>query len=122
MLATRARVLIVDDNPQILRFIELCLRSHDYQVVTAGSGAEGLEILASGSLDIILLDIRMPDMDGFQFMARAAEVGQWPVIAYSASPEYAAQAIEAGAVAFLSKPLDLNHLTGMLDEFAAARA
>lgn len=116
MTATRARVLVIDDYPQILRFIELCLRANGYEVATAGSGEEALEHIAARPPDAILLDIRMPDMNGFQFMARAKEMGQWPVVAYSATPEYAGDALRAGATTFLRKPLDLQQLLGVLDE------
>jgi len=116
MAATRTRVLIIDDYPQILRFIELCLRSNGYEVVTAGSGEQGLDLLTAQPPDIILLDIRMPDMDGFQFMARARDLGQWPVVAYSATPEYAGEAMKSGAHTFLKKPLDLPQLLGVLED------
>jgi two-component system KDP operon response regulator KdpE len=120
MNAAPARVLIIDDYPQILRFIDVCLRSHGYEVVTASSGEQGLEILRTAPPDIILLDIRMPDMNGFEFMEQARQIGSWPVVAYSATPEYAGQALASGAYTFLRKPLDLQHLTAVLAELIPA--
>jgi len=118
-MAANARVLVIDDYPQILRFIRLALQSRGYRVTTVGSGEEGLEKLESEPPDVILLDIRMPDMDGFEFMARAKELNDRPVIAYSATPEFAGRALKNGARAFLRKPLDLDQLVELLEELTA---
>ena len=65
--------------------------------MTAASGREGLAVLVSGKPDAVLLDIRMPDMDGFEFLKKAGDLGDCPVVAYSATPEYAGRALSAGA-------------------------
>ena len=57
----------------------------------------------------------MPDMNGFQFMDRARELGSWPVIAYSATPEFSERALEAGAEAFIPKPFELDTLLSTID-------
>lgn len=113
-------ILVIDDYPQILRFIVICLRSRGYSVVTASSGDEGLKKLVAGKPDVILLDIRMPDMDGFEFLEKARDLGDCPVVAYSATPEYAGKALHAGARAFLKKPLDLDRLTAVLDDLVGS--
>lgn len=115
MTGKPSRVLIIDDYPQILRFVEICLRSRGYEVVTASSGKEALDLLGARPPDVIVLDIRMPDMDGFQFMDCARELGSWPVIAYSATPEYGEEALKSGACVFLRKPLDLTQLIEELE-------
>jgi two-component system, OmpR family, KDP operon response regulator KdpE len=118
--ATR-RVLLVDDHPKLMRFIEVALKLHGFEVTTAASGLQGLEKARAIEPDLMLLDIRMPDMDGLEVLRRLREFTLIPVIAYSATPEYSSQALKAGANAFLPKPFDVDHLINMIKKLANHR-
>ncbi|NTV11343.1 MAG: response regulator, partial [Zoogloea sp.] len=63
-------VLCVDDEANILSSLRRLFRPHGYRVLTAGSGAEGLEVLAREAVDLVISDMRMPEMDGAQFLAQ----------------------------------------------------
>ena len=65
-----ARVLIVDDIPTNVRLLEARLTAEYFDVMTASSGAEALDICAGGEIDIVLLDVMMPEMDGFEVCRR----------------------------------------------------
>jgi len=71
-------ILVVDDEPGIQSALRRTLRRAGYQVITAGSGAEGLDQLSQQAVDLIISDMRMPEMDGAQFLSRAAE--KWPTV------------------------------------------
>ena len=66
--AMAERILVVDDEPDILDLVELTLSSKDFEVETATNGREGLEKAQTGHPDLVLLDLSMPDMDGFEVM------------------------------------------------------
>ncbi len=117
----KKRVLVVDDQPRVTRFIEIFLKLKGFEVVTARSGREALELVASSQPDIMLLDIVMPGMDGFEVMRRLRTFSRIPVITISASPGTGADADAAGADDFLLKPFQtedmlkrINRLLGSL--------
>jgi two-component system KDP operon response regulator KdpE len=112
-------VLVVDDQPRIIKFIEIFLRLKGFNVISATSGLEALEMIRSETPDIMLLDIVMPDMDGFEVMRRLRDFSRMPVIAISASPGRRGDAEAMGANDFISKPFQteeilvrINHLLG----------
>jgi DNA-binding response OmpR family regulator len=115
------RILLVDDHPKLMNFIQLGLKFAGFEVITAESGQSALEAVRSNSLDVILLDIRMPDMDGFGVLQRLRKFSQIPVIAYSASPEYSTSALESGANAFLAKPFEMDQLIGLVNKLVNHR-
>jgi CheY-like chemotaxis protein len=107
------RVLVVDDEPDARELIRNVLEAHGATVKQAGSGAEALERLQGDSADVVISDIGMPDMDGYQFMRRlrAAEAkgSRLPALALTAfaRPDDRKQAILAGYHAHLAKPFDM---------------
>ncbi len=106
-------VLIIDDEIAIRETLEQILSYEGYEVKKAGSGAEGLGVVASSAPDIILLDIKMPGMDGFEVLQRLAADGHHiPVIVISGhgNIETAVEAVRKGAYDFLEKPLDRSRL------------
>jgi two-component system KDP operon response regulator KdpE len=109
-MQNKKRVLLVDDNPKVMRFIEIALKLNGFESTTAASGLQALEKVNSEEFDIILLDVRMPDVDGFEVLHRLRKFSQMPVIAYSATPEFCARALECGADAFIAKPFDIDVL------------
>lgn len=111
------KVLIVDDAPDILAITKLILTSYLAQVITAENAAEGLKQVRAHKPDVIVSDIGMPQMDGYQFIREvrnlpAANGGRTPAIALTAftRQEDRAKAFAAGFQKHLSKPVDLHAL------------
>src|SRR4030042_1076865 len=107
---SKMRVLVVDDDEKILRFIGSSLRLAGYDVATATSGEEALQLLESKKPQIMILDILMPQTDGFEVLKRLRPVSKLPVIAISAHTSAAGQALNLGANAFLAKPFRPDEL------------
>jgi adenylate cyclase len=109
-----ARVLIVDDVPGNLRLLEAVLAPRGYVVESAGSGAEALEMLARQPPDLVLLDLVMPEIDGYEVCRRiraSPETEALPVVMITASGrDEKRRALDVGADDFLMKPLDQDEL------------
>ncbi|MEL6258670.1 MAG: response regulator, partial [Pseudomonadota bacterium] len=119
------RVLIADDNPVNALIARRALEKDGFRVTLAATGVEALESVATAPYDMILMDLRMPVMDGFEAMSRLREGGDMtPVIAVSAevNPVIERRAKAAGADAVAAKPLDANALRAIAAEWAAPRA
>lgn len=106
-----ARVLVVDDILPNIKLLEAKLSSEYYDVLTATSGPEALKVIASGAPDIVLLDVMMPGMDGFEVCRQIKgnpETAHIPVVMVTALTDSAdrVKGLEAGADDFLSKPLN----------------
>jgi two-component system cell cycle response regulator len=106
-----ARVLIVDDIPTNVRLLEARLSAEYFEVATASSGAQALEICADGKIDLILLDVMMPEMDGFEVCQRLKAdplTSHIPVLMVTAldQPSDRVRGLEAGADDFITKPVD----------------
>ena len=106
----KKRVLVVDDQFRVTRFIEIYLKLKGFDVSCATSGREALELARSCEPDIMLLDIIMPDMDGFEVMRRLRSFSKIPVIAISASPGNRGDADAMGAADFLQKPFQTEEI------------
>jgi excisionase family DNA binding protein len=107
-------VLIVDDDPGLRRYVRASLESEGYAVREAGSAEEGLAALEEESPDLILLDVMMPKIDGWEMLRLVQErhgVGAIPVIMFSGRVEEGAdEAVSRGAKAFVGKPFDAEQL------------
>lgn len=110
-------VLVVDDDPIIVKLLSMNLESHGYSVLTARNGKEGLEKALGETPDIILLDIMMPVMDGLEMLAELRKTSEIPVIIISAfgSPEKVETARKLGIECFLNKPFEVTVLVEMLE-------
>jgi excisionase family DNA binding protein len=113
--AGRPVILIVDDDPQLREFVRVNLEMDGYAVREAGSAEEGLAALEEEPPDLVLLDVMMPSVDGFEMLRRMQErhsVGSVPVIMFSGKVDEvtAAQAAREGAQAFIGKPFDPQQL------------
>ena len=102
-------VLVVDDHPKVVRFIEIDLKLHGYDVITASSGEQAIEIVKTRKPDIMLLDMIMPGADGLQVL-ESVQGSEIPVIAFSASSESRDGAIRLGARDFITKPFHPDDL------------
>lgn len=103
----KGKVLVVDDEKIICHTIRIGLQRHGYEVVTAQSAEEALEKIKNEAFDVVLADIRMPEMDGIQMLKAIREIDlRLPVIFITGYPsvETSAEALELGAEAYISKP------------------
>ena len=114
-----AHLLLVDDDPGLLKLLGLRLISEGYSVVTAESGAEGLRVLNREKVDLVISDLRMDEMDGMQLFAEIQKVQPgMPVIiltAHGSIPD-AVAATQQGVFSFLTKPVDKDALYQAIDD------
>jgi adenylate cyclase len=112
--AAAAVILVVDDEPSILSALKRLFRPHNYRVLTAESGAAGLEVLAAEPVDLIISDMRMPGMSGAQFLAQAKtvypDVVRILLTGYSDVGSTIAAINEGGVYHYLPKPWDEHDL------------
>jgi two-component system response regulator CpxR len=111
-------VLVADDDVSIRRLISVALRRDGYAFIEAGNGKEALEMMRREHPSVVLLDLMMPVLSGWDVLqerARDPELQQIPVILISAArgPEVA-QAVDKGICAFLPKPFDISALTALV--------
>ena len=111
----RKKVLIIDDDRQVSLALSVRLKAADYDVEVAGDGESGLEKLAAGVPDVVLLDMRMPGIDGLEVMRqmkRDPRLTDIPVIFVSANAQETAKraALGAGGKIFLEKPFESRAL------------
>jgi DNA-binding response OmpR family regulator len=108
----RNRILIVDDDPSIRKFVKANLEARDYQALMAGDGEEALKIIEEELPDLVLLDIMMPKMDGFAVCQRVREWSDIPIIMISAkdSENDKVKSFDCGADDYLTKPFALREL------------
>lgn len=108
-------ILIVDDVPENIQVLGSILREKDYEIAVATSGRQALEVVATRLPDLILLDVMMPEMDGFQVckeLKTSAETRNLPVIFLTArtETEYIVKGFELGAVDYVTKPFNKAEL------------
>jgi two-component system, OmpR family, KDP operon response regulator KdpE len=106
------RVLIVDDEPQIRRFLRTSLSAHGYRVIEASGGQEAMTLLATERPELVLLDLGLPDMDGLEVMHRLREWSTVPIIVVSVRGREADKiaALDGGADDYVTKPFGLGEL------------
>ena len=109
---TGARILVVEDEPPILRAVRTYLSRRDFQVETAETGAQALDVYARRRPDLILLDLGLPDTDGFEVIRRVRERGNTPIIVLSAwgAEHDKVTALDLGADDYLTKPFGVDEL------------
>jgi two-component system KDP operon response regulator KdpE len=112
MSAPTHRVLVVDDEPQIRRFLRATLVAHGYGVVEAGSGREALERATTERPDIVILDLGLPDIDGVEVLRRLREWSRVPVIVLSVRSDERDKvaALDNGADDYVTKPFGAGEL------------
>jgi two-component system KDP operon response regulator KdpE len=107
------RILIVDDEPAILRFLKPCLASQDYIVSEARDGRGALHALAQKNIDLVLLDLGLPDMDGLKIIREVREKGETlPIIILSSRETETdkVMALDLGADDYITKPFGVDEL------------
>jgi two-component system, chemotaxis family, chemotaxis protein CheY len=118
-MENHVRVMVVDDEPAIRHAVEAVLVEEGFEVDTAPNGAVALEALDSARPDAILLDLRMPVMDGYAFLDahQRRPAPRAPVIVCSTAPD-AARLVNKGAAGYLRKPFDIDELIETINRFA----
>src|ERR671931_1903276 len=116
-------VLVVDDDPGVRQVVRANLEAEGYAVREAGSAAEGLASLEEEAPDLLLLDVMMPEVDGWEMLRRVQErfgVGAIPVLVFSGKVEErsVSDAAARGARGFLGKPFDLQQLIDQAKQIA----
>ncbi len=121
------KILVVDDERNMVRLLQLNLEREGYEVVTALDGMEGLQKAHTENPDLVLLDITMPRMDGFEvlnILKANTETSEMPVVILTARSKDADvfQGYETGADAYLTKPLHPNELTAVIRKMLNKRS
>jgi two-component system KDP operon response regulator KdpE len=115
--ATKAAViLVVDDEIQIRRLLRICLEHGGYQVIEAATGGEGIDQAVLHQPDVVLLDLRLPDMDGLEVLKRLREWSQVPVLVLSVrnDEDDKISALDGGANDYVTKPFGTGELLARL--------
>lgn len=116
-MSSRLSVLVVDDEPAILRFLKPALAANAYDVATAGSVAEALKAIAARPPDIVVLGLGLPDGDGKEVIRKAREWSDVPIIVLSAREREAEkiEAFDVGADDYVNKPFGVGELLAHAD-------
>ena len=111
-----SRVLVVDDEPAIHRFLTPVLLAHDYEVLRADTGADALRLLAANPPDVVVLDLGLPDLDGKDVIARVRAWSDVPIVVLSAREREGEKiaALDLGADDFVNKPFGVAELMARL--------
>jgi two-component system, OmpR family, KDP operon response regulator KdpE len=106
------RVLVVDDDPQILRAVRTSLQGHSYEVLTAGNGETALDLLPDSDVDLIVLDLGLPGIGGQEVIKRVRAWSEVPIIVLSVrdGQHDKVDAFEAGADDYVTKPFGMPEL------------
>jgi two-component system chemotaxis response regulator CheY len=106
------RILVVEDDDSIRDLVDLVLSTAGYEVLTAPNGAAALQLVGQARPDLVLLDMRMPVMDGWEFARqyRARSEPPAPILVLTAARDAAARAAEIDANGYLGKPFDMQEL------------
>ena len=110
------KILVVDDEPQIRRALRTSLEAHGYEVRTAGTGEEAVLAAAEEALDLVFLDLGLPDLDGTEVIARVRAFSEVPVIVLSVRDRQMDKvaALDAGADDYVTKPFGMDELLARL--------
>ena len=110
------RILVVDDEPQILRFLRPALEASGYEVLHAETGREALRLAANSAPDVIILDLGLPDIDGKEVLAQARAFTEAPILILSAREREVEKiaALDLGADDYIEKPFAIGELLARL--------
>jgi two-component system KDP operon response regulator KdpE len=111
-MSSAPHILVIDDEPQILRAIRTILTEKQFRVTTASRGEEGLALAAANEPDLVILDLGLPDLDGVEVCQRLREWTQCPIIILSVrdSERDKVSALDMGADDYLTKPFSIEEL------------
>lgn len=114
------RILVIDDDVETTELIKIILDPENFEVIATNSGLEGLDMLNHINPSVVVLDLMMPEIDGFSLCKKIREFSQVPILVLSAvnKPGIIAQALETGADDYLNKPIKSNLLIAHLHKLA----
>ena len=123
-LEDKGTILYVEDNPDNRTLVRRILLSEDYGLLEANNAFEALEVLKTSKPDLILMDINMPDMDGYTLTAKIKnmpELAKVPILALTANVMRGdrEKTLEAGCDGYIQKPLDIDQLIKEIERFLA---
>jgi len=113
------KILIIDDEEYLCLALEKSLRQEGYQVAIATRGEQGLEMICNETPSLVILDLKMPEMDGLEVLVKARDIiPQLPIIMLTAHSTIntAIEALKLGAVDYLTKPIDLDALKIIVEQ------
>jgi len=115
------KILLVDDEQDLVMMVEMRLQSEGYEVITANDGQEGLEKAKKESPDLVILDVMMPKMDGYKvcgLLKADTRFNKIPIIMFTARAQQEDQQMseEVGADAYINKPLDADELINKIKD------
>ena len=118
------RVLVIDDEAQIRRFLDIGLRAEGYEVLLAATAAEGLAMAATREPDLVILDLGLPDRDGHEVLSELRQWSQVPVLMLSvrSAETEKVRALDAGANDYVTKPFGIQELMARLRALLRDRA
>ncbi len=118
------KILSIDDDSSITKLISILLGIYGMQVITANSGKDGLALVRSESPDLVLLDIMMPDMNGWEVCQAIRSFSTVPIVAFSAlgSPQEIDKALKMGFNDFLEKPSSAEILVERIQKHTAKKS
>jgi CheY-like chemotaxis protein len=115
-------ILVVDDDPDLREFLRLMLTSMGFEVTSAANGQEALDDMEGHDHDLILLDMKMPVMNGWEFCrALKGRDSRPPIVVLTAAPDPAGRAAEVQAEGWLGKPFEYADLEAIVRRLAASR-
>lgn len=116
MTSSSPRILVIDDEAQIRRFLDIGLRAEGYQVWLAATAAEGLALAATQSPDLVILDLGLPDREGHEVLAELRQWSQLPVLMLSVRDDESekVRALDHGANDYVTKPFGIQELMARL--------
>jgi two-component system cell cycle response regulator DivK len=118
----KARILYIEDNPDNMTLVRRVLEIEGYEVIAAENGRQGLSQAFNNSPDIIITDINLPDIDGYEItdtLKKDKKTAHIPVIAMTANvmKKDRENILQAGCDGFISKPIDIDELPGQIENF-----
>src|SRR5690349_6795825 len=124
---TKATILYVEDNPDNRTLVRRILLAEDYSLLEANNALEALKLLQNERPDLILMDINMPDMDGYTLTAKIRAMPGFervPILALTANVMRGdkEKTLEAGCDGYIQKPLDIDQLTREIEKFISRRS
>ena len=126
-LENKGTILYVEDNPDNRMLVRRVLRAEGYPMLEATNASEAMDVLKTTTPDLILMDINMPDMDGYTLTAKIKStpgLERVPILALTANVMRGdkEKTLEAGCDGYIQKPLDVDQLTREIERFLARRA
>ena len=124
-MAGKSKILVVDDEPSVLEVLREFFTSKGYEVISASGGLEGLSKAEKHRPDVIMLDVRMPDLDGISVLRRIREVNPWVgilMMSGNSDTEAAKETLQLGAFDYILKPFDFDYLDRAVHKMLTAAA